>query len=88
MQTIWLIVGWLRVRRAVIEGRTTLAELQLGKTSLCALPEVRRLEAEGCVDPPVYLSNLASSRGRTAAGTKSDTSPPSLATSLTRVDAT
>lgn len=82
------LTSWLRVRRAVIEGRTTLAELQLGKTSLCALPEVRRLEAEGRVDPPVYLSNLASSRGRTAAGTKSDTSPPSLATSLTRVDAT
>ncbi len=82
------LTGWLRIRRAVIEGRATLAELQLGKMSLCALDEVRRLGHEGRVDPPVYLSNLARSRGRTAAGTRSEMSPPSLATSLTRVDAT
>jgi uncharacterized protein (TIGR02421 family) len=82
------LASWLRVRRAVSRGETTLAELQLGKVSLAAVPETRRLMAEGRVSQPTYLSNFARSRGWTAAGTKSDTSPPSLATSLTRVDAT
>ncbi len=82
------LTGWLRVRKAVLEGSAALHELQLGKVSLQALPEIRRLRAEGLVNPPTYLSNLARSRGWTAAGTRSDTSPPSLATSLTRVDAT
>ena len=82
------ITSWLRVRRAVSQGHTSLAELQLGKVSLAALPEVRRLMADGRLSLPTYLSNLARSRGRTDAGTRSDTSPPSLATSLTSVDAT
>ena len=82
------ITSWLRVRRAVSQGHTSLAELQLGKVSLAALPEVRRLMADGRLSQPTYLSNLARSRGRTDAGTRSDTSPPSLATSLTSVDAT
>ena len=82
------LTSWLRVRRAVLEGSATLQELQLGKVSLASLPEVQRLRSEGLVNPPTYLSNLARSRGWTAAGTRSDTSPPSLATSLTRVDAT
>lgn len=82
------LTSWLRVRRAFIRGETSLAELQLGKVSLASLPEVRRLAAEGRASQPTYLSNLARSRGWTEAGTSSATSPPSLATSLTRVDAT
>jgi uncharacterized protein (TIGR02421 family) len=82
------LMSWLRVRRAVIRGETNLAELQLGKVSLASLPEVRQLAAEGRISQPIYLSNLARSRGWTEAGTSSATSPPSLATSLTRVDAT
>jgi hypothetical protein len=82
------LTSWLRVRRAVGRGETSLAELQLGKVSLAALPETRRLMAQGRVSQPTYLSNLARSRGWTAAGTSSETLPPSLATSLTRVDAT
>lgn len=82
------LASWLRVRRAVSRGETSLAELQLGKVSLAALPETRRLAAEGRVSQPTYLSNLARRRGWTEEGTRSDTSPPSLATSLTRVDAT
>ena len=82
------LASWLRVRRAVSRGETSLAELQLGKVSLASLPEVRRLRAEGRVGQPTYLSNFARSRGWTEAGTSSATSPPSLATSLTRVDAT
>ncbi len=82
------LTSWLRVRRAFIRGETNLAELQLGKVSLASLPEVRRLAAEGRASQPTYLSNLARSRGWTEAGTSSATSPPSLATSLTRVDAT
>lgn len=80
--------SWLRVRRAVLEGHATLAELQVGKVSLRALPELRRLRAAGVVTQPRYLSNLARSFGKTGAGTKSATSPPSLATSFTRLDAT
>ena len=82
------LTSWLRVRRAVIQGSANLAELQLGKVSLAALPELRRLAAAGRVGAPAYLSNLARSRGWTELGTRSATSPPSLATSLTRVDAT
>jgi len=80
--------SWLRVRRAVSRGEASLAELQLGKVSLASLPEVRRLMAEGRVSQPTYLSNLARSRGWTDDGTSSATSPPSLATSFTRLDAT
>ena len=82
------LTSWLRVRRALARGETNLGELQLGKVSLSALPELRRLAREGLVSQPVYLSNLARSLGRTGAGTRSDTSPPSLVTSLTRLDAT
>jgi len=80
--------GWLRVRRAVEQGKANLWELQLGKLSLSALPEVRRLARDGLVQPPVYLSNFARSRGRMGGGTSPETSPPSLTTSFTRVDAT
>jgi len=82
------LTSWLRVRRAVARGETNLGELQLGKVSLRALPELRRLAREGLVSQPIYLSNLARSLGKTGPGTKSATLPPSLATSLTRLDAT
>jgi uncharacterized protein (TIGR02421 family) len=82
------LTSWLRVRRAVDRGETNLGELQLGKVSLGALPELRRLAHDGRVTQPVYLSNLARSFGRTGPGTRSATFPPSLATSLTRLDAT
>lgn len=82
------LTSWLRVRRAVDRGEADLSELQLGKVSLAALPEVRRLVGEGLVGPPIYLSNFARSRGKMGAGTRSATSPPNLATSLTRLDAT
>jgi uncharacterized protein (TIGR02421 family) len=82
------LTSWLRVRQAVARRETTLGELQLGKVSLGALNEVRRLLREGFVSAPIYLSNLARSLGRTGDGTRFDTSPPSLATSLTRLEAT
>ncbi|MGD8606258.1 MAG: DUF1704 domain-containing protein [Myxococcales bacterium] len=80
--------SWLRVRRAAEQGQASLWELQLGKVSIGALPEVRRLAREGLVQPPTYLSNLARSLRRMGGGTSPDTSPPSLTTSFTRVDAT
>ncbi len=82
------LTSWLRVRRAVARGEVHLSELQLGKVSLSALPEARRLLREGLINQPIYLSNLARSRGSTGAGTRSATLPPSLVTSLTRLDAT
>ena len=80
--------SWLRVRNAVASQRTSLGELQLGKVSLSTLSELRRLIGDGLVSQPTYLSNLARSLGKTGAGTKPDTLPPSLATSLTRFEAT
>jgi uncharacterized protein (TIGR02421 family) len=82
------LTSWLRVRRAVARAETNLGELQLGKVSVSALPELRRLAREGLVTQPIYLSNLARSLGKTGPGTRSATLPPSLATSLTRLDAT
>jgi uncharacterized protein (TIGR02421 family) len=82
------LTSWLRVRQAVARRETTLGELQVGKVSLGALVEVRRLLRDGFASGPTYLSNLARSLGRTGDGTRFDTSPPSLATSLTRFDAT
>jgi uncharacterized protein (TIGR02421 family) len=82
------LTSWLRVRDAVVRGRIQLTELQLGKVSLASVPDLRRLAVDGRVSGPTYLSNLARSRGWTALGTRSATSPPSLATSLTKVDAT
>jgi uncharacterized protein (TIGR02421 family) len=82
------LTSWLRVRRALDRGETNLGELQLGKVSLSALPELRRLAHEGLVSQPIYLSNLARSLGKTGPGTRSATLPPSLVTSLTRLDAT
>jgi len=82
------LTSWLRVRRAVDRGETNLGELQLGKVSLGALPELRRLAGDGRVTQPVYLSNLARSFGKTGPGTRSATFPPSFATSFTRLDAT
>ncbi len=82
------LTSWLRVRRAVARAETNLGELQLGKVSLSALPELRRLARDGLVSQPTYLSNLARSLGKTGVGTRFATLPPSLATSLTRLDAT
>ncbi|MEM7137525.1 MAG: tyrosine/phenylalanine carboxypeptidase domain-containing protein [Myxococcota bacterium] len=82
------LTSWLRVRRAVLEGHVSLAELQLGKVSLGSVADLRRLRRDGFVGQPRYLSNLACSLGKTGPGTKSATSPPSLATSFTRFDAT
>ena len=82
------LTRWLRVRHAIARGEATLDELQLGKVSLGALPEVRRLMNEGLANRPSYWSNLARSLGKTGVGTRSETSPPSFATSLTRFDAT
>ncbi|MEM8607107.1 MAG: tyrosine/phenylalanine carboxypeptidase domain-containing protein [Myxococcota bacterium] len=82
------LASWLRVRKAVIEGNVSLSELQLGKVSLRSVADLRGLVREGVVGQPRYLSNLARSLGSTGVGTKSATSPPSLATSFTRLDAT
>ena len=80
------LTSWIRVREAVARHETSLAELQLGKVSLRAVPEVRRLLDEGQVSQPTYMSNFARRRGRTGSGTRLAMSPPSLATSLTSVE--
>ena len=80
--------GWLRVRRAILAGQASLAELQIGKVSLGDLPTIRLLRQEGLVRDGIYTPSFERSLGITGAGTSLDTSPPSFVTSLTKLDAT
>ena len=80
--------GWLRVRRAIAKGQATLAQLQVGKVSLQDLQAIDDLRAQGLIRPAVYTPSLRRSLGSTDFGTSFATSPPSLVTSLTRLDAT
>lgn len=82
------LVGWLRVRNALRRGEATLDELRMGRVSVTAVPELRRLLRAGFVRPPSYRPSLVRSRSLTVGGTSRETSPPSLATSLTKFDAT
>lgn len=80
--------AYLRVRDALGSARATIHELQRGRASLDALPELARLEEEGWVVPAFYRPSLALSLGATGLGTSLETSPPSLVTSLQRPEAT
>lgn len=80
--------GFLRVRRALGRGDTTVDELRSGRVSLAALPELRRLAADGWFREAVYRPSLAYSLAATGSGTSPEMSPPSDATSLTSVELT
>ncbi len=83
------LLGFLRVRAALRRGETTVDELRWGKVSLAALPELRRLLAEGRLrEPGPHRPSLASSLEATGPGTSARTSPPSVAASLMRFDET
>jgi uncharacterized protein (TIGR02421 family) len=82
------LLGYLRVRGAVEGGEATLDELRAGRVSLRALPEIRRLEAQGVARGLVYRPSLSRSLRATHWGTSFSMSPPSEAASLTRFDAT
>ncbi|MFW6049800.1 MAG: tyrosine/phenylalanine carboxypeptidase domain-containing protein [Myxococcota bacterium] len=80
--------GWLRVRRAVVAGEATVDELRSGRVSLAELPALRVLAAEGRVRPPAYRPSLSRSLRATHCGTSFHGSPPRVAASFTRFEAT
>lgn len=82
------LYGWLRVRSALRSGQTTVDQLRIGRVGLDALGVVPELIALGFARPPYYRPSLAESLAATDAGTSRDTSPPSLAASLTMLDET
>lgn len=82
------LTHWLRVRRSIELGHSSLAELQVGKVALDDVESLRKLREDGLLAPPVYRATFARSLWTTGSGTRFEMSPPSLATSLTRFDAT
>lgn len=83
------LFGWMRVRRALRRGDTTIDELRWGKVSLDALPALRALHEAGSLRAPgPHRPSLASNLDATGPGTSSFTSPPSVAASLMRFEDT
>jgi hypothetical protein len=82
------LAGFLRVRRALDLGQASVDELRMGRASVGALPTLRRLLEAGAARPACYRPSLTRSLPATDDGTSFEMSPPSLATSLTRLDAT
>ncbi len=83
--------SWLRVRRTLRTAPNTLDRLRLGKLGLDDLAEVEWLARERWLTlRPAYLPSLslAKSLTSTGVGTNLETSPPSLQTSLQRLDET
>lgn len=82
------LLGYLRVRRAIAQGHTTLDELRAGRVGLDALPALRELSERGLVRPPVHRPNFSRSFFSTSSGTMPWRLPPSAAASLIRVELT
>ncbi|HET6337924.1 MAG TPA: tyrosine/phenylalanine carboxypeptidase domain-containing protein [Polyangiales bacterium] len=82
------LLGYLRVRAALASGETSLDELRSGRISIAALPEVRRLVAQGLLRPAFYRPNFSRSFFSTNSGTMPWRSPPSTAASLISVELT
>jgi hypothetical protein len=83
------LLGWLRVTDALERGTATLTELQLGRVSVQALPELRVLEAQGYVRGVLFRPpNFSRSFFSTRSGTTPFKSPPSEAASLIRLELT
>ena len=82
------LLGWLRVHAALARGGVRLHELQLGRVSLQALPEIRALQRAGYVREPLLRPNFSRSFFSTKSGTTPFRSPPSDAASLIRLELT
>lgn len=82
------LLGWLRVHDAIERGTATLAELQLGRVSIEALPELRALAVRGYVRGALLRPNFSRSFFATRSGTTPFKSPPSDAASLIRLELT
>lgn len=77
------LAGWLRVRACVQSGRATLDELRRGRVAVAHTEALRTLQKAGWVRAAPYRPSLSLSRRLTLSGTSADTSPPSVAASLT-----
>ena len=80
--------GWLRVRAALAAREATVDEVRWGRVGVADVPALRALAEAGWLRPPPYTPSLARSLRSTEGGTRLETSPPSLVTSLTRFEAT
>ena len=80
--------GWLAVRQAVAEGRTTVDALRLGRMGLEAAERVPELIERGLARRPRYRPSLPESLRATEGGTSFETSPPSVAASFTMLEET
>ncbi len=85
---VMYLSGWFRVRSALYSGQATVDELRIGRVSLDDLPLLEELRQAGWIRRPVYRPSLARSLAATQSGTSFVTSPPSLVTSLTKLEAT
>lgn len=82
------LAGWLEVRSALAEGTTTIDALRSGRVGLEVAVELPALIERGFARAPRYRPSLARSLSSTARGTSLDTSPPSMAASLTMLEET
>lgn len=82
------LAGWLEVRSALAAGTTTLDALRSGRVGIAVAEELPALIELGLARPPRYRPSLTRSLSATDAGTSLDTSPPSMAASLTMFEET
>lgn len=80
--------GWLVVRAAVSAGAPSLDVLRAGRIGLPTARMLPALVEAGLARAPRYRPSLAESLFATDAGTSWETSPPSIAASLTMLDET
>lgn len=82
------LAGWLAVRTALGEGATSLDALRSGRVGLEVAEQLPSLVAAGLARFPRYRPSLSRSLSATEAGTSLETSPPSMAASLTMLEET
>lgn len=80
--------GWLEVRAALSDGTTTLDALRMGRVGIDVAVKLDELVAAGLARRPRYRPSLSLSLLATDSGTSLDTSPPSVAASLTMFEET
>lgn len=80
--------GWLEVRAAILARETSVDHLRAGRVGLDVARALPAIIATGLARPPRYRPSLALSLAATEAGTSCETSPPSVAASLTMFEET
>ncbi|MCB9593837.1 MAG: DUF1704 domain-containing protein [Sandaracinaceae bacterium] len=82
------LVGWLTVRDALAAGQTSVDHMRAGRVGLDAARALPELIEAGLACPPRHCPSLDASLLATEGGTSFDTSPPSIAASLTMLEET